>query len=236
MTPFALGGLLHAITSKFNAIYGFAHELLEDVPQEKHVQVRENLSQSLESFKAILEHLQFFAKHQMVQHEAFRMVELFGEIEKKLKKRLPGMRFDLNIKRGGDVSVYSDRALWENALLPIVQNACESYGDHTGLREVIIAVYQKDDKLSLIFQDKGQGIDPQTLPSIFTPFFTTKGAYRLVGSSPSRVQASGQVHHGLGLTLSSQIIDTLGGHFEVSSTPGKGTEIKLVFKENFIAS
>jgi two-component system sensor histidine kinase HydH len=54
--------------------------------------------------------------------------------------------------------------------------------------------------------DRGSGIDPQNLDSIFNPFFTTK---------PEGV--------GLGLAIVSKIVDEHGGKIEVESEPKKGS-------------
>jgi two-component system, NtrC family, sensor histidine kinase HydH len=54
--------------------------------------------------------------------------------------------------------------------------------------------------------DRGAGIDPKNLESIFNPFFTTK---------PQGV--------GLGLAIVSKIVDQHGGKIAVESEPGKGS-------------
>ncbi len=54
--------------------------------------------------------------------------------------------------------------------------------------------------------DRGAGIDPQHMDSIFNPFFTTK---------PEGV--------GLGLAIVSKIVDEHGGKIAVESEPGKGS-------------
>jgi signal transduction histidine kinase len=58
--------------------------------------------------------------------------------------------------------------------------------------------------------DNGLGIAAEDLPSIFRPFFTTKGA----GT-------------GLGLPLARSIIEQHGGHIEVESKRGRGTTFKI---------
>ena len=58
--------------------------------------------------------------------------------------------------------------------------------------------------------DRGSGIDPKNLESIFNPFFTTK---------------SDGV--GLGLAIVSKIIDEHGGQIAVESTPGEGSVFRV---------
>ena len=59
--------------------------------------------------------------------------------------------------------------------------------------------------------DRGSGIDPKHLETIFNPFFTTK---------PDGV--------GLGLAIVSKIVDEHGGKITVESEPGKGSVFRVL--------
>src|SRR5262249_20077071 len=59
--------------------------------------------------------------------------------------------------------------------------------------------------------DRGSGIDPQNLKTIFNPFFTTK---------PTGV--------GLGLAIVSKIVDEHGGKITVESEPGRGSIFRVL--------
>ena len=59
--------------------------------------------------------------------------------------------------------------------------------------------------------DRGSGIDPTQIGSIFNPFFTTK---------PHGV--------GLGLAIVSKIVDEHGGKIAVDSQPGKGSVFRVL--------
>ncbi|MBZ5582561.1 MAG: hypothetical protein LAQ30_10230 [Acidobacteriia bacterium] len=59
--------------------------------------------------------------------------------------------------------------------------------------------------------DRGAGIDPKQVSSVFNPFFTTK---------PQGV--------GLGLAIVSQIVDGHGGKITVESEPGKGSIFRVL--------
>jgi two-component system sensor histidine kinase HydH len=58
--------------------------------------------------------------------------------------------------------------------------------------------------------DRGEGIEPKVMDSIFNPFFTTK---------PDGV--------GLGLAICSKIVDQHGGRIAVESEPGKGSVFRV---------
>jgi signal transduction histidine kinase len=67
-----------------------------------------------------------------------------------------------------------------------------------------------DGKFRIDVRDRGVGIPAQDLPRIFDPFFTT----RKTGT-------------GLGLALTRNIIEGLGGSVTVASTPGRGTDVRI---------
>ena len=64
----------------------------------------------------------------------------------------------------------------------------------------------RSEMVEIVFADTGQGIDPEDLPRIFDPFFSTKDE-----------------GVGLGLSLVHKMIENNNGHIRVNSEPGKGT-------------
>jgi signal transduction histidine kinase len=65
-------------------------------------------------------------------------------------------------------------------------------------------------RVSIVIRDSGVGISPEDMAHIFDPYFTTRRA----GT-------------GLGLPISKNIIEGLGGTLAVSSARGEGTEIRI---------
>jgi len=83
---------------------------------------------------------------------------------------------------------------------------------------IIINVTMKDDRIELVYEDTGRGIDKDTLPKIFDPFFTTN---RVGGGT------------GLGLNILYNIIsNTLSGTVKCSSEKGHGIKFTIVFQES----
>lgn len=65
-------------------------------------------------------------------------------------------------------------------------------------------------RIAVSIADRGLGIEPDDLPRLFDPYFTTRRA----GT-------------GLGLPIAKNIVDGLGGAITVASTPGAGTTIRI---------
>lgn len=68
----------------------------------------------------------------------------------------------------------------------------------------------------VLISDTGVGIPPEVLPNVFDFFFTTK--------DPEK-------HKGLGLSVVANLINGLGGYFDISSKPGNGTVFKIYLPE-----
>ncbi len=88
--------------------------------------------------------------------------------------------------------------VWTN----LVHNGIQAMGEKGTLT---IEVSQQDHWIQVKIRDTGKGIDPEIIPKIFQPFFTTK------------VAGEGS---GLGLNIVKKIIDKHQGKIEVQSLPG----------------
>ena len=92
-------------------------------------------------------------------------------------------------------------------LLNLLLNAIQSM-DKPGV--IRVSLESDEDDVLISVADEGKGIPPEHLPNIFRPFFTTKGH----GT-------------GLGLSLARRMVEAHGGHIDVSSVVGKGTEFQV---------
>jgi two-component system, OmpR family, sensor kinase len=72
---------------------------------------------------------------------------------------------------------------------------------------IVVTASRADGHVRLAVRDNGEGIDPQSMPRIFEPFFTADDA-----------QGSG-----LGLAIASELAERMEGRLSVSSEPGETT-------------
>ncbi len=79
--------------------------------------------------------------------------------------------------------------------------------------KLTIKTSQDDSWVRISIMDTGQGIPPENMDKLFTPFFTTKEDVKGVG---------------LGLAVSHGIIERHGGRIEVQSEVGKGSTFTIV--------
>ena len=112
-----------------------------------------------------------------------------------------------------DARLFTDEKLLEQALLNLLKNAAEAtYGQET--RKIELAATQEAHTTRIAVTDNGIGIHAEDRETIFTPFFSTK-----TGGS------------GIGLPLSREIINKLGGRIALESAEGQGATFWVVFEE-----
>ncbi len=81
---------------------------------------------------------------------------------------------------------------------------------------VLLQTYCKNDKVCLIVQDTGVGIEPQDLPHVFERFYRGRN-----------VRQSGIPGTGLGLAIVKEIVNLHDGKIEIESSVGKGTTFHI---------
>ena len=108
--------------------------------------------------------------------------------------------------------VFGDAARIKQVFVNIIDNAIKYSHPEGG--KVDINVFEKKDRVCVIFADDGIGISPEDLPKIKQKFF--KGASSRPGS-------------GIGLAIVTDIVNLHGGEFEIDSVPEKGTTVVITF-------
>jgi len=109
--------------------------------------------------------------------------------------------------------VVTDAERLRTVLVNLLANACEARGEgpDAGRPGVeLVAFRMTPDRFALAVRDRGPGIDPETLPHVFEPYFTTK-----------------RTGSGLGLAIAKNLVEALGGTIGASSRPGEGTEMRI---------
>jgi signal transduction histidine kinase len=108
--------------------------------------------------------------------------------------------------------VSTDAERFRTALVNILTNARQAVAE-TGAGDkappVELSTSRKGDRIAVVIQDRGHGIEARDLPHVFEPYFTT----RRRGT-------------GLGLAISKNIVEALGGAIAVTSGPG-GTTVHI---------
>ncbi len=102
-------------------------------------------------------------------------------------------------------SIKADPQMIKQVVINLVKNALDALDGAGGGVLSILTGPDGDDGARIVVEDSGQGMTPDVMENLFSPFFTTK-----IGGI------------GLGLSVSSRIVEQHGGTIEVQSRPGAG--------------
>lgn len=177
------------------------------------VSVRENLN--------FLEQYIQSARRQLSGSEEIRIFDSKTKIKKvinimKSKACSASVHLELNLEE--NAKIMGDVSRFSQVISNLVGNAIDSYANlpEGKYRKVIILSSVSSDQrdLTISIQDKGIGIDEESMLKIFDPFYTTKPKDR--GS-------------GIGLTIARRIIyDDFQGAIDVRSNKDQGTIFNVI--------
>ena len=98
----------------------------------------------------------------------------------------------------------------EQVFINLISNACQALEERN--QAISVVASENGRWIDILISDEGVGISRENLPQITDPFFTTK---REEGGT------------GLGLSVTSQIVEAHGGDLSFQSEIGKGTEVRV---------
>jgi two-component system sensor histidine kinase HydH len=162
-----------------------------------------------------------FARPQHLRLEKGDLAALLDRVIARFEREKSGAAASVSIYKNysPDIpEVAFDGELLERALLNLVANAAQASapGSVVTVKTRMVetgagpSAPTRTEGVEIAVIDRGSGIDPKHLESIFNPFFTTKSE-----------------GVGLGLAIVSKIIDEHGGQIAVESAPGEGSIFRV---------
>jgi signal transduction histidine kinase/DNA-binding response OmpR family regulator len=208
-----LSRMSHELRTPLTAISGFSELLvLDKLSEEQHQWASMILRASrhlLTLVDDVLDIARIEAGHMAVSVEPVAVSDVVGgalELTRPL-----AARHEISVHapaNGAAAHVLADNQRLKQVLVNLIVNAIK-YNRPGG--EVRVAVEQEETTTVVLeVADTGSGIEPDQLSKLFVPF------ERL--GAPATVEGSG-----LGLALSKSLIEGMGGHIGVRSTPGVGS-------------
>ena len=225
----AIGQLTGGIAHDFNNLLTVILGNLELVPDFVHdrgalLQLVEHARSATERACKLTHRLLAFSRRQPLRPQALDVRDLMQEMDHLLRRTL-GEEIEVALALDPDVwTCEADATQLEQAILNLAINARDAMPEGGLLTIEAGNVYldeeyaaRNDDVVPgpyacLAVSDNGSGIEPDILPDIFAPFFTTKG----VGKGS-----------GLGLSMVYGFVKQSHGHVKAYSEVGVGTTMKL---------
>ena len=205
----------HELRTPMNAILGFNDLLIsrvQDRPEALKVlnHTRQSADHLMTVINDILDYSQLQAGQLQIHRETFDLHELLHHAFELFVPRVRSTRLDYRIELDPEVPqwVHSDRHRIMQVLVNLLGNALKF--THQG--SVVLRVQWLHPGVLLSVQDTGIGIAPERQARIFSRFTQAEGDIQ------SRYGGNG-----LGLAISRQLVELLGGNIGFESEPGRGS-------------
>ena len=209
------GGVAHDFNNLLMVVRGNADRLLRlgelESKQERSVRA---IVEAAAHGEKLTRQLLTFSRKQTPNAQVINLRERVPQLEEMLRASLTN-RVQLTHVFDEDVwDVEADPADLDLAILNVVGNARDAMPE--GGTIVIGARNHpggpRGDSVVLFVRDTGEGVPPELIERVFEPFFTTKPIGRGTG---------------LGLSQVYGFAKQAGGDAAITSTPGKGTEVRI---------
>ncbi len=217
-----LAHLSHELRTPMSAILGFTELLLNTARDEEsrgYLQVvRRNGKHLLGLLNDILDLSKIEAGKLELETQSVEFLPFVTDVYFLMQGAAADKNIDLRVEAPESLPerIHTDPTRLRQVLLNLLGNAIK----FTETGEVVLHVspVQEGDRTLIGFRirDTGVGIRPEALEQIFLPFVQS-----------GKSMAESHTGTGLGLTISRQLVQRLGGDIEVSSQPGRGSEFSF---------
>ncbi|MCB0699165.1 MAG: tetratricopeptide repeat protein [Chitinophagales bacterium] len=219
-----MANMSHEIRTPMNAIVGMTRLLLSKEPKPDQLRYLNAIEQSAENLLVIINDILDLSKIEagkiVIEQTDFVLTELTDSIKDMLlfKAEEKGLELKMTVDEHIPTRLVGDPTRINQVLINLAGNAIKF--TEKGYVSVSAQLSkQEGDRYWIRFnvRDTGIGIPPDYVEKIFESFTQagTDVARKFGGT-------------GLGLTISKQLVDLMGGHISVSSEVGKGTTFSVL--------
>ena len=202
-------GLAHELRNPLGTIKASAEMLTRQVSSENEVarEVAGFISTEVDRTNSLVTRFLQFARPLQVKLETADLAQMLDRAVAAAQREAADVAIYKNYDP--DIPPFAfDAELLERVVYNLVLNAAQASPSGGA---VTVKTRAAGGTVEIAVIDRGQGIDPKDLGSIFNPFFTTK---------PTGV--------GLGLAIVSKIVDEHGGKITVESERGRGSVFRVL--------
>jgi PAS domain S-box-containing protein len=225
-----LANMSHEIRTPMNSIIGFSELALDDEVSPKAKDYLEKIIQNSEWLLQIINDILDISKIESGKMELedipFDLREVFGACKALImpKAEAKGLTMHFYAEPSVGKVLHGDPTRLRQVLVNLLSNAVKF--TNSGMVKVQAVVKDSDeDSVTMSFEvkDSGIGIPAEQMQKIFTPFIQAEsGTTRQYGGS------------GLGLSITKNIIEMMGGTLIADSTVGVGSKFNFEIKFNAV--
>ena len=213
-------GIAHEIRNPLAGIKTSAQVLEESFsPNDFRAQLVSRIVKEIDRSNELLKKFFRFAKPSRPEQDFVDIEKIIESVQLLLVSRMKKRKIQFKSHYAPDLpKVFVDESQIEQVIVNLLLNAMDSIEKSgeisvdTSLSKLKSDSKDKDEKMMVLvrIQGTGEGIEDEIIEKIFNPFFTTKNE-----------------GVGMGLAISSRLVEENGGRLEVNSEIGKGSSFSL---------
>ncbi|MGD8779253.1 MAG: hybrid sensor histidine kinase/response regulator [Ignavibacteria bacterium] len=212
--------MAHDLKNPFIALTGLSDIIMHDyetMPKEEIVELVGEIHKASSNTQKLLENLLEWSRAQVgsikVSPENFLLRELVDQVLELLKPSTLLKKVELLSDVNPSVRVYADKDMIETVVRNLLTNAIKFTPEHGVVK---ISAVQKEDKVSIIIEDSGIGMEEELKKKLFD-----------ITENVKRDGTLGESGTGFGLIIVKEFICENWGDIQVESEVGKGS--KFIF-------
>jgi len=220
-----LAKMSHELRTPLNAIIGFSQSLgtqgLDVLTEDRLMEYTGYIQDGAEHLLHIVNEILDLSKIEAGRYELEEGPVSLRDVVLRAREMVSGLAQARNVTvrtsglENSEIKAYADERALLQVVLNLLSNAVK-YGRVGCEVNVVVSDPDADDGISIVISDAGDGIPPERMDYILTPFgrLGNNDAYKSGGT-------------GLGLPIVKSLIDMHGGSFEIDSTVGVGTTVTV---------
>lgn len=214
---YKISELIHEVKNPLSIMLNYLSLIQRETSLKTIKKETEFIANEVARINRLLEKLN--VKH-IEEHKSFQkeisINAVVQEIYEFLRPTMENKNVEFQNELSDNLSIGFDDVSLRQILINIILNALEA-SESNGLIKIFAAPVQIESVqyLEIKISDNAGGISPDHLPYIFNPFFTTKNESN---------------SHGIGLSITREIVEQSGGIIKVDSDWGVGTTFTIYLK------
>lgn len=228
-----LNNMSHDIRTPMNAIVGFSSIAAEHIDNKERVldcisKITASSKHLLSIINEVLDMSRIESGKIHIEEQETNLPAIMHDFMSMIQEqiRLKGLKLSVDVTNLSHENVYADEARLHRALLNLAGNAIKftpaggTISIHLSEKPGFSSGYAN---YTISVQDTGIGMSPKFLPYIFEPFERERT------STVSKVEGTG-----LGMAITKNIIEMMGGTIQAESEKGKGSTFTIELPLQFV--
>ena len=190
-------GAAHELNNPLAVISGRAQLLQEVETDQDKKQMLRQIEQRARDIAEIIEDLMAFARPEPADIEKNSVRSIIEEALQNTAKKHNLSSLETNIENLEALpDIYVDKSQIAAAVSNVLSNSLEAYPGSNGPITISARTLQNNSIVEITIQDRGIGMDPETLRKAMLPFFSAKPAGRKRGMGLAKTQRLLQLNNG----------------------------------------